>query len=126
MVWGGDKSSVFLVEHCLISVCSEQDVQHPVGRPSHLFTDGFQISTWIAFYDQFIMNVSDDEAVAEGLHGIAEYVAADVLDNILHEFRTVGFDAFPFLCGAHAFVGNGFPAELVFSDTGLHICQIAA
>lgn len=44
------------------------------------------------------MDVSDDEGVLEGFHSIAEYVAADGLDDILHELRTVGFDAFPFLC----------------------------
>lgn len=70
------------------------------------------------------MDMSDDEAVAEGLHGIAEYVAADRLYDILHKLRTVGFDALPLLCGAYAFVGDGFPAELVFSDTRLHISQI--
>ena len=51
-----------------------------------------------AFDDQLIMNVTDYEAVPEGFHGIAEDVAADGLNDVLHKLRTIGFDAFPFLC----------------------------
>ena len=58
------------------------------------------------------MDVSDDEGVLEGFHSIAEYVAADGLDDILHELRTVGFDAFPLFCRANAFIGDGFSAEI--------------
>lgn len=72
------------------------------------------------------MDVSDDEGVLEGFHSIAEYVAADGLDDILHELRTVGFDAFPFLCGADSFIGYGFAAILIFSDAGLHVGEQAA
>ena len=82
--------SVFLVKLCLISICPEQDARHPVRRPSHLFIDGFQVNAGVAFDDQFIMDMTDDETVPEGLHGIAEYIAADGLDNILHELRTGG------------------------------------
>mgnify|MGYP006981814590 CR=1 FL=1 len=46
------------------------------------------------------MHMPDDEAMPEGLHSIAEYVAADGLDDVLNEFRPVRFDAFPLLCGA--------------------------
>ena len=72
------------------------------------------------------MDMTDDETVFEGLHGIAENVAADGLDDILHELRTVGFNAFPFLCRADAFIGDGFTAEPVLTDTGFYICQISA
>ena len=41
--------------------------------------------------------------------------------NVLHEFRAVGFDPFPFLRGADSFIGDGFAAETVFSDTGLDV-----
>ena len=50
------------------------------------------------FDDQLIVDVTDDEAVPKSLHGVTEDVAADGLDDVLHELRTVGFDAFPFLC----------------------------
>lgn len=59
----------------------------------------------------------DDEAVPEGLHGVAE----DVLNDVFHEFRPVGFDALPFLCGSYTFIGDGFPAELIDPDAGLYI-----
>ena len=113
--------SVFFVKHGLIPVGAEQDVRHPFRGSSHLFTDGLQINSGAAFDDQFIVNVSDYEAVPEGLHCIAEDVAADCLDNVLYELRTVRFDAFPFLRGSDTFVGDGFTAELILTNTGLHI-----
>lgn len=68
--------------------------------------------------------MADDEAVGERLHGKAEKIAADRLDDVLHEFRPVGFNAFPFFGWAGAFVGDGFPAEAVFSDPGFYIGQV--
>lgn len=82
------------------------------------------INAGAAFDDQFVMDVADDEAVVEGFHGIAEDVAADGLDDIFDEFWAVRFDAFPFLRGANAHVGDGFSAELVLTDPGLHIGEI--
>lgn len=49
-----------------------------------------------AFDDQFIMDMFDNVAVLECFHGIAQDIAANGLDDVLHKFRTVGFDAFPF------------------------------
>lgn len=72
------------------------------------------------------MDMTDDKTVPEGLHGTAENVAADGLDDILHEFRTVGFNAFPFLCRTDAFICDGFPAEPVLTDTGFYIGQVTA
>lgn len=74
-----------------------------------------------AFDDQLIMNVTDDEAVPERFHGVTENVAADGLDDILHELWTVGFDTFPLFCGTDSFIGYRFAAILVFSDVGLHV-----
>lgn len=118
--------SVFFIKISFVSVCSKQDVRHPVRGSAHLLTYGFQVNAGIAFDDQFIMDVPDDEAMPEGLHSIAEDVAADGLDDILHEFRPVGFNAFPFLCGADTFIGDGFSAELIDTDAGLHIRESAA
>ena len=39
-------------------------------------------------------------------------------------FRTVRFDPFPFLRGADSFIGDGFSAETVFSNTGFHMGRI--
>ena len=69
------------------------------------------------------MNVSDDEAVPESFHGVAEDIPADGLDDVFHEFRPVGFDALPFLCGTYAFIGDRFPTELIDPDPGLDIGQ---
>lgn len=67
------------------------------------------------------MNVSDDEAMPESFHSAAENVPADGLDDIFHEFRPVGFDALPFLCGSYTFIGDGFSAELIDPDAGLYV-----
>ncbi len=72
------------------------------------------------------MNMTDDKAVSECFHGVTEDVAADGLDDVLHELWTVGFDALPFLCRTYSFVGDGLSALLVFSDTGLHVGEQAA
>ena len=71
------------------------------------------------------MNMTDDKAVPESFHGIAEDVSAYGLHDVLHELRTVGFDAFPFLCGSNTFVGDGFTAELILTDTRLHVGEKA-
>ena len=67
------------------------------------------------------MHVSYDKAVPEGLHSIAEDVAADGLHDVLNELRTVRFNSFPLLCGSDTFISYGFAAKLVFSDAGLNI-----
>ena len=72
------------------------------------------------------MDVPDDEAVPKGFHGIAEDIATHGLDDVLHELRSVGFYAFLLLCGSNAFVGDGFAAILIFSDTWLHVGEKTA
>ena len=118
--------SVFFIKIGLIAVGAEQDVRHPVRRSAHLLANHIQVNVRAAFDDQLIVNMTDDEAVPECLHGIAEDVAADSLYDVLHELRTVGFDAFPFLCGSDSFIGDGFAAILVFSDTGFHVGEKTA
>ncbi len=117
--------SVFFVKIGFVAVGTEQDVRHPVRRSAHLLIDNIQVNIRAAFDDQLIMNMTDDEAVPESLHGVTEDVAADGLDDVLHELRTVGFDAFPFLCGSNTFISDGFSAILVFSDAGLHVGEQA-
>ena len=118
--------SVFFIKTCLVAVGAEQDVRHPVRRSSHLFADDIQINSRAAFDDKLIMNVTDDEAVPESFHGVAEDVAADSLDDVLHELRTVGFDAFPFLCRSDSFVGDRLSTILVFSNTRFYVGEQAA
>lgn len=75
----------------------------------------------MAFDDQLIMDMTTDEAVGQVLHGEAEKIPADSLHDVLYKFRTVGFDAFPFLCGSDSHIGDGFAAELVLTDPRLHV-----
>lgn len=98
---------------------------YPASIPGicHLFADSFQVNAGAAFNDQLIVDMSDDEAVPEGFHSVAEDVPADGLNDIFHKFRPVGFAALPFLCGSHSFISDGFPAELIDPDPGLDIRQ---
>lgn len=67
------------------------------------------------------MDMSDDSVIVEVCHGIAEKIPADGLYDILHKFRTVGFDPSPFLLGISAIVGDGFGAVLAESHFRFHI-----
>ena len=91
-----------------------------------MLTDHIQVNIRATFDDQLIVNVTDDKTVPESLHGIAEDIATHGLDDVLHELRSVGFYVFPLLCGSNAFVGDGFAAILIFSDTGLNVGEQAA
>lgn len=115
--------SVFFIKLCFIPIRPQQDIRHPFRGSSHLFADSFQVNAGAAFNDQLIVDMSDDEAVPEGFHGVAEDIPADGLNDIFHKFRPVGFDTFPFLCGAYAFISDGFPAELIDPDPGFDIGQ---
>lgn len=113
--------SVLLVKRCLISVASDQDIRHPVRCTAHDGGYGFYGYILAAFDDQLIMDVTADEAVGQILHSKAEKIPADSLYDVLHELRTVGFDAFPLLCRSDSHVGDGFAAELVLTDARLYV-----
>ena len=117
---------IFFVEWCFISVTTNQDVGHPGGGAAHDGADAFHGGILTAFYDEFVMDVSDDLAEGKVLHGEAEEIPGDCLDDVFHEFGTVGFDAFPFFICAGSFVGDGFPAETVFSHAGFDVGKQAA
>ena len=92
--------SVFFIKAGLVTISTEQDVRHPVRRFAHLLTDHIQVNIRTAFDDQLIMNVTNNEAMPECLHGIAEDVTADSLYDVLHELRTVARlrKALPIFC----------------------------
>ena len=113
--------SVFFVKIGLVAIGAEQDVRQPFRRSAQLLTDHIQVNIRAAFDDQFVMNVTDDKTVPECFHGVTEDVAADGLDDIFYELRTVGFYAFPFLCGSNTFISYGFAAELILTNTRLHV-----
>ena len=57
------------------------------------------------------------------LHGMAQDVAADRLDNVLHEFRAVALQTRPLFRGVCAHVGDGGTAELILPDAGPYVGQ---
>ena len=67
--------------------------------------------------------MTTDEAVGEVTHSKTEKVSGDCLHNVLYEFRTVAFDSFPLFCGADAFIGYGFTAKSIFSDTRFDVAK---
>ena len=71
--------SVFFIKAGFVAVGAEQDVRHPVRRSAHLLANHTQVNVRAAFDDQFIMNVTDDKAVPESLHGVTEDNASGCL-----------------------------------------------
>ena len=69
------------------------------------------------------MDMTTNKAVGEVTHSKTEKISGDCLHNVLNEFRTVAFDSFPFLSGADTFIGYGFTAESIFSDTRLDVAK---
>ena len=80
----------------------------------------------IGFYDNFIMNVCHNGTMAQSFHGMRQQVTAICLHNILHEFRTIAFDTFPFLCPTDALIGNRLSTETILSNAGFHIGKLSA
>lgn len=76
-----------------------------------------------AFDDKLIMDMTTDKAVGEVTHGKTEKVSGDCLYDVLYEFRAVAFDSFPFFSGADAFIGYGFIAKSIFSDTRFDVAK---
>lgn len=70
------------------------------------------------------MDVANDLAEGQVPHSKAQEIPGDCLNDVLHEFRTVRFDPFPFLRGADSFIGDGFSAETVFSNAGFYIGEL--
>lgn len=114
---------IFFIKFGLIPVASDQDIRHPFWGSAHDPGDALDGHIFRTFDDQLIMNVSADSLIGEVSHGIAEEVSGDCLHDILYEFRTIGFYAFPFLGGADAFISDRFTAEAILSDTWLHIAE---
>ena len=63
--------SVLLIKHAFIPVCPQQQARHPIGCLSHDIADLLHVCFLRDFDDEFIMDVPDDEAIPEILHGEA-------------------------------------------------------
>ena len=106
MITAGDCSPavflIFFVEWGFVSVTADQDVWHPVWGATHDGTDAFHRGILTAFYDEFVMDMAYNKAERKILHGEAQEISGDCLDNVFHEFGTVGFYTLPFLVCAGA------------------------
>ena len=69
------------------------------------------------------MYMTADKAVGEVTYGKTEKVSGDCLYDVFYKFRTVAFDAFPFFSGSDTFIGYGFTAKSIFSDTRLDVAK---
>lgn len=72
------------------------------------------------------MDVTHNGTVPESLHSVTENIPGRSPDDVFHELGPIAFQAFPILSGPDAFVGYGFPSELVFPDPGFHIGKTPA
>ena len=72
----------------------------PGGGLSHDGADVIQGGIHRGFNDRFVMDVHHDLVPRrfQPAHGFHQDVASGGLDDVLHEFRAVGFDALPLLC----------------------------
>lgn len=60
---------IFFIKLSFIPIASNQDIWHPVWRPTHDIADGFVINILATFDDKLIMDMTADETVGEVTHG---------------------------------------------------------
>lgn len=86
---------ILLIKHAFISISAKQQPWHPIRCLAHEITDLLHVCLHRNFDDEFIMNVPDDEAVAEVLHGKTENVPGYTLNDVLDKLRTIAFNSGP-------------------------------
>ena len=91
-----------------------------------MFTDCIQGHARVRFNDHFIMNVHDNGAAAECLHGIAENITGRCLHDVLDKFRTIGIETLPLLGATDTFVGDALTTELIGPNLRFHICELSS
>ena len=113
--------SVLFIEFAFITIGPQQEAGDPRRRPAHELADMVQGYLRAGFDDHFIMDVPDDPAVLQRIHGICQDVPADGLHYVLREFWPVALDPAPLpLCvGSH--ISDGLAAEPVHADAGLYV-----
>ena len=79
------QSSVFFVKFCSKPIRPKLESLRPGRRATHLLTDRFQRHIGISLDDKFVMDMHDDAAAPQGLHGVAEDVAGCGLDTIAYD-----------------------------------------
>ena len=83
MIW--TRLSVFFIEIRNVSVGTELKTLCPGWRSAHLLTHGFQRHARIGFYDQLVMDVGDNRAAAQRLHGVAQDIAGNGLHAVAYD-----------------------------------------
>ena len=72
------------------------------------------------------MDVPCYVALTERLHGIAENVTADGLNDIFYKLGSITFQPLPLLGGTDSFISYGFPAKAVLPYLRFDIRKAAA
>ena len=67
-----------------------------------------------------------DSIIPQHPHSRAENIPADRLNDVLHEFRTVAFNALPLLRCANSLISDGLAAELILTDTWFDVGKPSA
>ena len=115
--------SVLFIKHTFVPIGTERKPLCPWRSSSHHIADLRYLRIYRALDDKFIMNMTANPIIPQRPHSIAENIPADRLNDVFYEFRTVAFDAFPFFSGTDAFIGYGFTAKSIFSDTRLDVAK---
>lgn len=117
---------IFFIKCCFISIGTKKQSVNPLLGSAHLFTDGIKVGIHRCFNDQFIVYMTNDKAVGESTHGMAEDITADCLYDIFYEFWTIGLDAFPLLISTDNLICDRFATEFIFNDFGFYIAETSA
>ena len=80
---------IFFIKISFIPIASNQDIRHPVWRPTHDIADGFVINILATFDDKLIMDMTADETVGEVTHGKAEKISGDCLYDVFREYEKI-------------------------------------
>ena len=84
---------LFPIKASFVPVCPEQQTADPRMGSAHLLAHCRKRYIRTALDDEFIVNMTADEAVREGFHRICENITPDRLNDVHHKFRRAAFDS---------------------------------
>ena len=113
--------SVLFIKVTFVPIGTERKPLCPRWSSTHHLADFRYICIYRAFDDKFIVHVTANPIIPQCPHSRAENIPADRLNDVLHELRSVAFNALPLLRCTNALVSDGFAAELILADTGLDV-----
>lgn len=118
--------SVLFIKVTFVPIGTERKPLCPRWSSTHHLADFRYICIYRAFDDKFIVHVTANPIIPQCPHSRAENIPADRLNDVLHELRSVAFNALPLLRCTNALVSDGFAAELILADTGLDVGKPSA